>query len=93
MTAHPFLLTPTDAGLLLRHLRLLQKQTTTALGAEAGIDQSVIVRVEQGRLRLNPDSLGRLLDALNTPPAHRKAIVLGMATDPGYLHLLDPTTP
>lgn len=93
VTTHLFLLTPADAGLLLRHPRLLREYTTRDPDAQAGIDQSALVRVEQGQLRLNPDALGRLLDVLDAPPAHRKSIVLGMALDTGYLHLLDPTIP
>jgi transcriptional regulator with XRE-family HTH domain len=82
-----------EAGRRLRALRTARALSGRELGRRAGVDQSVIVRVEQGRLRPSPDLLQRLLEALEAPSGECAHIVWGMALDPAFAHLVNTTPP
>lgn len=72
-----------EAGHRLRTLRTERSLSTRELGRRAGVDQSVIVRVEKGRLRPGPELLVRLLDALDAPAGEQRPHRVGHGPGPG----------
>lgn len=61
-------LKPDDLARNLRILRLLRGFEQRELALKSGVDRSTISRLEHGRQRIRPKTLGKLANALRVTP-------------------------